>query len=39
MNMQQIPANRLPPDRQNDYRNCFTPGIPGWKIVGSDYAS
>ncbi len=38
-NMQQIPAKRLPKDRQNDYRNCFIPGIEGWSIVGSDYAS
>lgn len=37
--MQQIPATRLPEDRQNDYRNCFTPGYEGWSIVGSDYSS
>jgi DNA polymerase I-like protein with 3'-5' exonuclease and polymerase domains len=38
-NMQQIPANALPPERQNDYRNCFIPGRPGWKVVSADYAS
>jgi len=37
--MQQIPANALPEDRQNDYRNCFIPGRDGWSLVGSDYSS
>jgi len=31
-NLQQVPSS-------NDYRNCFTPGIPGWVFVSSDYAS
>ena len=35
-NQQQIPANALPEDRQNDYRNCFIPGKPGYKVVGAD---
>jgi len=34
--MQQIPANALPKDRQNDYRNAFIPNYPGWKIVSGD---
>ena len=34
--MQQIPANALPEDRQNDYRNCFTPGKEGYVVVGAD---
>lgn len=38
-NTQQIPANALPEGRQNDYRNCFTPGYDGWSVVGSDFAS
>ena len=38
-NMQQIPANALPEDRQNDYRNCFIPGYKDWVVVGADYAS
>jgi len=38
-NMQQIPANALPPERVNDYRNCFRPNYPGWLIVSSDYDS
>lgn len=38
-NMQNIPAMKLPEDRQNDYRNCFVPGYEGWSVVGSDYAS
>lgn len=37
--MQQIPANALPEDRQNDYRNCFIPGYKDWVVVGADYAS
>ena len=38
-NMQNIPAKRLPKDRQNDYRNCFIPGYEGWSVIGSDYKS
>ena len=31
-NMQQIPAD-------NDYRNCFISGLPGWVFVSGDYSS
>lgn len=38
-NVQQIPKNSLPEERQSDYRNCFHPGKPGWKIISADYES
>lgn len=38
-NLQQIPKNALPPERKKDYRRCFLPTIPGWKIVATDYDS
>ena len=39
MNVQQIPKNSLPEERQKDYKNCFTSGYEGWSIVEADYAS
>lgn len=39
MNVQQIPKNALPEERQSDYRNCFHSGKPGWKVISADYES
>jgi DNA polymerase-1 len=39
VNIQQIPKNALPEDRQKDYKNCFTSGYEGWSIVGADYSA
>lgn len=38
-NIQQIPKNSLPKDRQKDYRSCFTSGYDDWSIISADYAS
>ena len=39
MNIQQIPKNSLPKDRQKDYRSCFIPGYENWVMVDADYSS
>ena len=39
MNIQQIPKNSLPKDRQKDYRSCFIPGYEDWVMVDADYSS
>lgn len=38
-NIQQIPKNSLPKDRQKDYRSCFIPGYEDWVMVDADYSS
>ena len=38
-NVQQIPKNALPEERQKDYRKCFYPGIKDWKLIDADFVS